>query len=96
MKLHTTVGLENERLTQFRVIFAYDRVERDLHILGHAKVPSAAVIQQLRPLDVNLDGASNNVRRRTAYRGRFSVDTIEQVAGDPDRAMTIGFQLPAP
>jgi hypothetical protein len=66
MKLHAAVGFEDERFAQFRVIFPDDRIERDLHILGHAQVASTAVSQQLRTLDMNLDGPANDVRRSTA------------------------------
>ncbi|MDQ0840234.1 hypothetical protein [Sphingomonas faeni] len=83
MKLHATVGFEDERLTQFRVVFPDDRVERDLHILGHAQVASLAAFKQLPTVEMLFDRPTNQVRRRALQFGCFCLYTGTQITGYP-------------
>jgi len=79
MKLHATVGFEDERLTQFRVVFPDNRVDRDLHIFRHAKLTTMALAHEGRAAEMLLDSASDDVGRRAALGFRLSIDARVQV-----------------
>jgi hypothetical protein len=79
MKLHATVGFEDERLTQFRMVFPDDSVERDLHIFRHAKLATMALAHEGRAAEMLLNSASDDVGRRAALGSRLSIDARVQV-----------------
>lgn len=57
--LHPKVGLGDQMVVQFGVVFANDRVESDLRVFGHAHVPELAIVGTLRTGDELLDRQSD-------------------------------------
>ena len=93
MKLHATVGFENQSLTQLRVIFPDDRVEGDLHIFGHAQVTSLATLEQLSTIKMLFDRPTDQVRRRAFQFGCFCLYTGTQITGYPKGVRARGTQV---
>lgn len=76
MNLHATVGFEDERLADFRVLCPDNRIECDLHIFRDAKVSALAVRHQFRTLEMSRDGEANDVVRRASSRCRLCIEAI--------------------
>nr|WP_244489594.1 hypothetical protein [Sphingomonas yabuuchiae] len=88
--LHPKVGLGDQMVAQFGVIFADNRIECDLSIFGYTHVPELAVVGPLRTGDKLLDRKSDHVRRAAILACGYRIDLVAQIPRDPDRAVCFG------
>jgi len=83
VKLHATVGFEDERLAHFRVIGADDRIERDLHIFRHPEVPELAHGHLGLAVQKVDDGGAHDLGHRLALVGGNLLETGEMLGFKP-------------